>query len=145
MEKIVDIEDAVLGILNGRDCIYIDRVILDDLGSLTFEGEINGALASKLRADKWVPYRLEFKRTLAHFACELDTYERLCGTAYFDHSDLTVIENSERLAKFPIRRDFDRALYRHFRVFTYDVVFDIFSADCELSADLDNAVDFPKG
>ena len=144
MENIVDIEDAVLGSLNGRDCIYIDRVILDDMGSLIFEGEINGALASKLRADKWIPYRLEFKRTLAHFACELDTYERLCGTAYFDHSDLTIIENSGQLADFPIRRDFDRALYKHFRVFTYDVVFDIFAVGYELSADLEKAVNFPK-
>ena len=145
MEKIVDIEDAVLGVLNGRDCVYIDRVILDDRSSLIFEGEINGVLASKIRADKWIPYRLEFKRTLAHFACELDTYENLCAADHHGHSDLTVIENSERLAGFPVRRDFDRSAYKHFRVFTYDVVFDIFAVDCELSADLDNAADFPKG
>lgn len=147
MENIIDIEDDVLGILNGRDCIYIDRVILDDSGSLTFEGEINGALASKLRADKWVPYKLVFKGTLAHFACELDTYERLCYTEhpdYFKHSDITVIENSERLAEFPIRRDFDRSIYKHFRVFTYDIVFDIFAVSYELFADPDKAVDFPK-
>ena len=142
MEKIVDLEDPVLGILNGRDCIYIDRVILDGWDDLTFKGRINGRLASKLRAEKWVPYRLKFKRTLAYFACELDTYENLRGTDYLDHSDLTVIENSAELAGFPIRRDFDRSVYKHFRVFTYDVVFNIFAVGYELRADLNKARDW---
>lgn len=142
MENIINIEDKALGILNGRDCIYIDTVTLDDMNSLTFAGEINGYLASKIREEKWIPYRLEFHRVIAHFACELDTYEELYGTDYLDYSDFTVIENSERLEKFPIRKDFDKSIYKHFRVFTYDVVFDIFAVDFELKADLRSAKDF---
>ena len=145
MEKIADINDAKLGMLNGRDCIYIDTVTLDGYDSLTFSGEINGRLASKLRADKWIPYTLVFKRVISYFACELDTYENLCGMGYPDHSDFTVIENSERLAKLPIRGDFDRSIYKHFRVFTYDVVFDVFAVDYELNADLDNTKDLSAG
>ncbi len=142
MERFVDIEDGVLGKLNGRDCIYIDTVTLDGYDSLIFSGEINGDLASKIRDEKWVPYTLKFRRVLAYFACELDTYENLCGTDYLDHSDFTVIENSERLAEFPIRKDFDRSLYKHFRVFTYDVVFDIFAVDFDLKADMERAKNF---
>lgn len=122
--------------MDGRDCIYIDTVTLDGYDSLIFSGEINGVLASKIRAENWIPYTLKFRRVLAYFACELDTYENLCGTGYLNHSDFTVIENSERLTKFPIRSDFDKSIYKHFRVFTYDVVFDIFAVDFELSADL---------
>lgn len=142
MEKIVDMEDGILGKLDGRDCVYIDTVTLDGNDLLTFSGEINGFLASKIRAEIWIPYTLKFRRVLAYFACELDTYENLYGTDYLDYSDFTVIENSERLAKFPIRKDFDRSLYKHFRVFTYDVVFDIFAVDHELKADIKKAKNF---
>lgn len=141
-EKPVDIEDGVLGTLDGRDCIYIDTVTLDGNDNLTFSGEINGLLASKIRAEKRIPYTLVFHRVIAQFSCELDTYERLNGTECFDHSDFSVIQNSERLENFPIREDFDKSVYKHFRVFTYDVVFDIFAADFELKADMEKAKDF---
>lgn len=142
MEKIVDIEDGVLGELYGRDCIYIDTVTLDGRDDLTFSGVINGCLASRICAEKWIPYTLVFHRVIAQFSCELDTYESLNGTEYFDYSDFSVIQNSERLEKFPIRKDFDRSIYKHFRVFTYDVVFDIFAVDFELKADMEKAKDF---
>lgn len=139
MGDIFDIETEALGILYGRDCIYIDAVMLDDMDSLTFSGEINGCLASKIRREVWIPYRLEFKRVIAHFSCELDTYENIEGTRYLDYSDFTVVKNSTRLLKLPIRGDFDRSLYKHFRIFTYDVVFDIFAVSYEFSADLKNS------
>lgn len=139
MEKIIDIEDRALGILNGRDCIYIDKVTFDDLDLLTFEGEINGWLASKIREKKWIPYTLTFHRIIAHFVCELDTYENLNGTDYLRYSDFTVIENSDMLEKIPIRSDYNKSEYKHFRVFTYDYVFDILAMDYELTAYLNRA------
>lgn len=139
MDDIIDIETEALGMLYGRDCIYIDTVTLDDMDSLTFSGEINGHLASKIQKEEWIPYRLEFRRVLAYFACELDTYENIDGTRYLDYSDFTVIKNSVKLLKLPIRVDFDRSEYKHFRVFTYDVVFDIFAVSYEFWADLQNS------
>lgn len=135
----MDIEDNTLGILNGRDCIYIDKVTFDSFDSLTFEGEINGRLASRIREDKWIPYKLVFQRVISHFVCELDTYEGFGNTESFGHSDFTEIENSPLMAKIPIRRDFDRSRYKHFRVFTYDYVFDIIAVNFELTADLGKA------
>lgn len=37
--------------------------------------------------------------------------------------------NSQFLANFPIRSDFDKSAYRHFVVFTYDFVFEILATD----------------
>lgn len=145
MDDIFDIETEALGVLYGRDCIYIDTVTLDNMDSLTFSGEINGYLASKIQKEEWIPYRLEFKRVLAHFSCELDTYENIEGTRYLDYSDFTVIKNSTKLLKLPIRGDFDRSEYKHFRVFTYDVVFDIFAVSYDFFADLENSKPMGQG
>lgn len=145
MDDIFDIETEALGVLYGRDCIYIDTVTLDDNDSLTFSGEINGYLASKIRKGIWIPYKLEFKRVIAYFACELDTYENLVGGRYLDHGDFTIIENSTKLLKLPVRGDFDRSEYKHFRVFTYDMVFDIFAVSYEFFADLENSKPMGQG
>lgn len=123
----------------GATVSIIDTVTLNDMGSLTFSGEINGYLASKIQKEEWIPYRLEFKRVIAYFACELDTYENLEGDIYLDHSDFIVINNSTKLLKLPVRGDFDRSIYKHYRVFTYDVVFDIFAVSYEFFADLENS------
>ena len=147
MEKFIDIEDAKLGILNGRDCIYINKVTFGRYDSLMFTGEINGRLASKIRDEKWVPYRLVFKRVISYSACELDTFlnREYGGYMTFDYSDFTVVENSKRLEELPIREDFDRSIYKHFRVITYDFVFDIFAVSFELKANLDKMKDFNDG
>lgn len=145
--KYININDKKLGILDGRDCIYIDTVTLDHVNSLTFEGEINGHLASKIRDYKWIPYKLTFKRVISYSACELDTFlnREYGGYMTFDYGCFTVVQNSGQLAELPIRYDFDRSIYKHFRVFTYDVVFDIFAAGFELTADLANMKDFGDG
>lgn len=145
--KYININNKDLGILDGRDCIYIDTVTLDHMDSLTFEGEINGHLASKIREYKWIPYKLVFKRVISYSACELDTFlnREYDGYMTFDYGCFTVVRNSKQLAELPIRDDFDRSIYKHFRVFTYDVVFDIFAAGFEFTADLANMKDFGDG
>lgn len=143
----IGINNKDLGILSGRDCIYIDTVTLDHMNSLTFEGEINGLLASKIRDYKWIPYKLTFKRVIAYSACELDTFlnREYRGNMMSGYGCFTEVQNSRQLAKLPIRYDFDRSIYKHFRVFTYDVVFDIFAAGYELTADLTKMKNFGGG
>ena len=145
--KYIDINDNDLGVLSGRDCVYIDTVTLDHMDSLTFKGEINGLLASKIRDYKWIPYKLTFKRVISYSSCELDTFlnREYRGYMPFGHGCFTEVQNSRLLAKLPIRYDFDRSIYKHFRVFTYDVVFDIFAAGYELTADLANMKNFGSG
>lgn len=93
MEKIINIEDETLGILNGRDCIYIETVTQDDMDNLIMKGDINGYLARKINDDIWIPYKLTFHRVIAYFSCELDTYENIDGNNHLDYSDLFPLQN----------------------------------------------------
>lgn len=135
MEKVVEIETPIFGMLNGRDCIYINSVTQDNYGNLIFKGEINGNLADKIKNDKWFTYTLTFHRVITYFCCELDTYENIDNYGYLDYSDFNVIENSKWLANFPIREDFDKSIYNHYQLFTYDYVYNIIAVSFDISSD----------
>jgi len=124
MEKIIPIETSV-GFLKGRDCIYIDTVLQNENSSLTFKGELNSNLLTDTKRNKdFLPYKLVFPQILAVFYCELDTYSNLNQpkSSMFD-----LIENSEWLESILIREDYDKSIYKHYRLSTYDYVFDIIS------------------
>ena len=128
MEKATAV-NTCLGVLKGRDCIYLDQVKQDTLNNLTFTGDINGHLVSQHRDEKdWFP--------LAYFTCELDTYENLAGTEYLDGSSFDLIEDSTWLMSLPVREDFDKGIYRHYRLFTYDDVYNIIAVSYEFVAEL---------
>ena len=64
MEKATAV-NTCLGVLMGRDCIYLDQVKQDALNNLTFTGDIDGHLISQHRDEKdWFPYTLTFRRVL---------------------------------------------------------------------------------
>lgn len=94
MEEVINIEDQTLGMLRGRDCIYID------------------------------------------------TYENIETYGHLDYSDFNWVKNSQWLAGFPIRKDFDKSIYKHYQVFTYDFVFNIIAVSYELDYDLVHAKPF---
>ena len=109
----------------------------DALSNLTFTGDINGHLISQHRDEKdWFPYTLTFRQVLAYFTCELDTYENLAGTEYLDGSSFDLIEDSTWLKSLPVREDFDKGIYQHYRLFTYDDVYDIIAVSYEFVAKL---------
>jgi len=132
-ERIVSVKHEQLGELNGRDCIYIDTVVQDDMDNLIFKGEINGFLAEKIRDRRFIPYKLTFKRVIAYFVSELDTYENIDHSAHLDYSCFNIVENSKWLESLPIRSDFDKSIYKHYQVFTYDFVYNIIAVDFYLS------------
>ena len=136
MEKATAV-NTCLGVLMGRDCIYLDQVRQDALNNLTFTGDINGHLISQHRGEKdWFPYTLTFRRVLAYFACELDIYENLAGTGHLGDSSFDLIEDSTWLKSLPVREDFDKSLYQHYRLFTYDDVYHIIAVSYEFMAEL---------
>ena len=136
MEKTTAV-NTCLGVLKGRDCIYLDQVKRDALNNLTFTGDINGHLISQHRGEKdWFPYTLTFRRVLAYFACELDTYENLAGTGHLGGSSFDLVEDSSWLKSLPVREDFDKSLYQHYRLFTYDDVYHIIAVSYEFAAEL---------
>ena len=123
--------------LKGRDCIYLDQVKRDSLNNLTFTGDINGNLVSLHRNEKdWFSYTLTFRQVLAYFACELDTYEKLTETWCLNRSSFDLIEDSTWLKSLPVREDFDKGIYRHYRLFTCDDVYNIIAATYEFAAEL---------
>ena len=102
MEKATAV-NTCLGVLKGRDCIYLDQVKQD----------INGHLISQHRDEKdWFPYTLTFRRVLTYFACELDTYENLAETGHLDGSSFDLIEDSTWLKSLPVREDFNKDTLR---------------------------------
>ena len=128
MERFVDISTA-FGRLYGRDCLFLDRTEFKN-NKLILEGEINGSLTGNKASDKWIPFRLIFNSVIAYFSCELDTYENLSRIG----GCFGIVEESEHLERLPVRDDFDKSEYKHYRVCTYDYVFDVFAKDFELMA-----------
>lgn len=132
MGKFVDIEDTQFGRLYGRDCMFLDRAELKG-NKLIIEGEINSALTGRTKqGGEWISFRLTFQSVIAHFVCELDTYENMSKIG----GCFGVIEDSRQLEKLPVRSDFDKSEYKHYRVCTYDFVFDVFAKGFEFSTDI---------
>lgn len=130
MEKVIPIETAA-GLLQGRDCIFLDTCLQNDLNDLIFKGTINGALTDQAR--EWLPYQLTFRGVLAYFSCELDTYQNLAGKDFLDGSSFDLIRESKWLRTLPIRNDYDQNDYRHYRLLTYDVVYNIIARSYDLT------------
>ncbi len=136
MQKAVAIVTE-LGALDGRDCIFLSSAEQDDRGSMIITGDINGALVSKHKGEKrWFPYKCIFRGVLACFSCELDTYENLDQNSWKERSCFDQMEGSEWLEALPVREDFDKSKYRHYRLFTYDVVYHIIAAEYQLEIDI---------
>lgn len=136
MENIITIEDEKLGILYGRDCIFVDSVIQTD-ATLKFKGEINGNLASNIKAVKWIPYELIFKDVIKYVSCELDTYEADKNEIQaMNKGSLVVIQDSDHLKNISVRDDYNKNDYKHFIIYTYDFVYNVFAVDYELKSDL---------
>lgn len=119
------------GELKGRDCIYLEQSIFDDNNrNLVLKGEINGSLANQENTDNEQDFAfiLTFERVIHYSSTELDTYCRLKG-GDFSQSSFDEVLNSQFLANFPIREDYEKSDFRDFLVFTYDYVFDILATD----------------
>jgi len=129
MEKIIPIKDALLGTLLGRDCIYLDAFSQDEFANLTFKGEINSSLSENPQEGKWVPYTLKFSGAAAYYVCDIDTYYNMERCA--EENSFSIVEKSKWLSRLTLQ-DCDKANYRHYRLFTYDFVYNIIAKDYEM-------------
>lgn len=108
MENILSIEHEKLGILYGRDCIFADSMIQTG-STLKFKGEINGNLASKIKAAIWIPYELIFKKVIKYTSCELDTYEADKNEIQvMSKSSFLLVQDSDYLISIPVRYDYSK-------------------------------------
>lgn len=135
MEKALAV-NTCLGILKGRDCIYLDEVKQDDANNLTFKGGINGHLISvHQEVQDWFTYTLTFRQVVAYFCCELETYTNYLGGKFQYVSSFDVIEESHLLKSLLLSDDLNKGIYRHYRLFTYDEVFNIIAASYEFKTE----------
>lgn len=149
-ERVYALELPELGILRGRDCIYIDDVTQNCCEKVIFHGDINGNLASLVGRETFIPFTLTFHSMAAYFVCDFDTYFNLPNRPASSQtvpSSVCVVENSRWIAELPFGPEIDSAQYSHYLMFTYDYVYSILAKSCTIEHDwnADDAPDKAKG
>ena len=119
--------ETSLGILKGRDCIYLDKVYKKDRSYL-FEGEINGRLLNN-SVDRYIKYKLEFKNVISMFTCELDSYDAINTNSVYSFE---IVEDSKYLKIIAANDELDIESLKHYRLKVYDEVFEIITEDYSL-------------
>lgn len=133
MEKFVPIEVKTLGILYGRDSVFLDLTQQNKRNDLIFTGFISSKLNTRgINERNWFPYQLTFKQVLAYFSCEVDTYENLTADGQLEPSSFNLVTKSDWLKSLPIRAGYDKTAYQHYNLFTYDRVYNIIATDYEM-------------
>jgi len=110
-----------LGILKGRDCIFLDEVKLEiGQNNLILLGEINGDLCSREQSGLYIPYEISFNGVLALKMIELDSWD------YNSKSSFDEIMESNWIKELGGKV---KSKHRHFFFQTYDEVFEIVCSD----------------
>ena len=117
MTKMIPIETEV-GIMQGRDCIFLDKVSLPNTSTLKLKGGINGNLCSKGIDDKEYSYTLTFKGIIALKITELES-SNTSGTSSFDECI-----KSKWLGEISEGDKFTNK-HKHYFLQTYDDVFEV--------------------
>lgn len=110
-----------LGIIKGRDSIYLDKITFIKEDELTLSGEFNSDKGDR-------KFEMNFKGVVFLLTVELDFDKR------GQMESLATVENSERIKEFK-RLDHSSKIndrHRHYYVRTYDTVFEIVSSGFEL-------------
>ena len=127
ISKLIETE---IGVLWGRDCVYLDHTMIPDAGTLLLRGTIDCRIVRNfLPPPGWeqsedLPFELLFHRVLGFQMLELDAW----GTQNEDLTALSEscfeeVENSMWLKRLHVNLE----RLRHFRLATYDDVFDVLS------------------
>ncbi|MBQ8752307.1 MAG: hypothetical protein IJZ13_04300 [Clostridia bacterium] len=115
-----------VGFLQGRDCIFLDTVMQKGC-ELTLSGELSGALVNKER--DWIPYTFIFYGVIAYRSCELDAYLYSYEDEPTPYSFVQVKESRWIAGVSP---QVDKNTLCHYRVYTYDYVYDIMATGYEM-------------
>lgn len=134
--------ETPLGILSGRDAIFLDETQCD-MPSLILRGAFSGSLSSKGRKHLYYDYSLTFFQVQALRVLELDWAEAIYtyknqnkGQSSFDevlHSSWLASLQAD--ATYPLQV-IDKC--KHYRIWTYDHMFDVICSHYELTIQLDN-------
>ena len=133
MEKCKPIENDKFGFLCGRNCIIAES-ITQKKNCLQIKAEIDGMLASKIDKDINILVDICFKGVIAYYECELDTYEAIENTPDCNGREVFwIVEDSQWLDRLPVRKDYDKSSYKHYVLYEYDHVFNVFAKGYEIN------------
>ena len=129
-----------IGILRGRDCIYLDSLSMQDGSTVVLEGTVNTEIVREFKPPRDMPksgelaYRLSFAGVLALQMFELDTWESQADDYYdaFSDSSFEEVLDSSWLGSL---RGKVTAEHRHFAVQTYDDVVEVICRGYDLTFD----------
>jgi hypothetical protein len=138
MQELVPIITPV-GVLNGRDAIYLNEITLPDCcNSLVAIGSINCRLASKPPDGvRFQSYRIKFSGVLAHQITELDTWEASRNQVW-PPSSFDEVKKSEWIARCTTSLSKVTKNHRHFIFQTYDHVIEVLCLDYVMDLIINN-------
>ena len=126
MNKCIPVQTE-LGILSGRDCIYLDSAKFSDSQSnFILKGDINGDLCSKEILGEEIPYKVIFEGVLALKMVELDSWD------FNSESSFDEILNSSWIKSLGGKVN---KSHHHYLFQTYDEVFEVVCLQVNLTID----------
>jgi hypothetical protein len=119
-----------LGVICGRDAIFLDKINFTSTSNVELIGEINSVLCSiKMSEERYIPYKFLFKSIYYFNMVELDvSYSNILRNVNVS-SSLIEVEESELLERIKEVRGLD---LRHLIICTYDEIFEIACEEFEM-------------
>jgi len=125
LQKITPVTTQV-GIIWGRDAIYLDEVRKISASEYEISGSLNSALCSALSTEKsFVSYKITFRHVVYFNETDIDDCE-IDNVSSFD-----VIENSTKIANLADKNSKNNTNLHHYVFRTYDVVFELIASQYE--------------
>ncbi len=117
--------ETPVGVVNGRDSIYLDSVIhTGDLSMLTFTGELNANLCSKYEGSgKWIVFELKFLHVPCFRGWEIDVYP----------SELEIQSSFDLIEDSAFLQGVSALKHDHYVLSTYDYIYEILAKDFVLN------------
>ena len=118
-----------LGKIQGRDAIYLDKIIFDGTRSVKLIGDFNGSFCENLEDYNWIPYELTFSGLLEFRTIELDFFSDPEYTSSFE-----IVKDSEKIKKFSKSSESFKLKdsHQHFIFHTYDDVIEVVASGFEI-------------
>jgi len=120
-----------LGLIYGRDAMYLDKIEFDRTRNVKLIGEFNSSLCEKTKSheDKYIPYELTFNGILEFKVIELDFYYCENHVSSFEQ-----VINSDRINEFSKNSQGFKVKdsHKHYIIHTYDDVIELIASGFEL-------------
>lgn len=114
-----------LGLIKGRDSIFLDKLVQTDCPStVKVHGEISANLCTDYSGPpgKWISYEMTFKGVLAYRGWEIDLYP----------SELQIVSSLDIIQGSTWAEDLAGSTRTHYVLSTYDYIYEILAQDFKL-------------